>query len=137
VVAKRKIQTLAIHFIVYHLTDKVVCFRYEIVQKRKVIVVSGFGVDKIIVFCAYCVCRPMPDIDSLMQEWPADVEQQLRETGLPIVDLDCDLPQYVDIVCSKYIMSESDQKLLIKQLLKEYRLISLVPHITFFVLWNW
>jgi len=79
----------------------------------------------------------MPDIDSLMQEWPADVEQQLRETGLPIVDLDCDLPQYVDIVCSKYIMSESDQKLLIKQLLKEYRLISLVPHITFFVLWNW
>jgi hypothetical protein len=44
----------------------------------------------------------MPDIDSLMQEWPADVEQQLQETGLPIADLDCDLPRYVDIVCSKY-----------------------------------
>ncbi|XP_069677558.1 intraflagellar transport protein 46 homolog isoform X3 [Periplaneta americana] len=45
--------------------------------------------------------KTMPDIDSLMQEWPADVEQQLRETGLPIADLDCDLPRYVDIVCSE------------------------------------
>lgn len=52
----------------------------------------------------------MPDIDYLMQEWPADVEQQLGESGLPIADLDCDLPRYVDIVCSKYIMSGSRQK---------------------------
>lgn len=57
-------------------------------------------------------CRPMPDIDYLMQEWPADVEQQLGESGLPIADLDCDLPRYVDIVCSKYIVSESRQNLL-------------------------
>lgn len=46
--------------------------------------------------------KPMPDIDSLMQEWPADVEQQLQETGLPVADLDCDLPRYVDIVCSLF-----------------------------------
>jgi intraflagellar transport protein 46 len=46
--------------------------------------------------------KQMPDIDSLMQEWPANVEQQLRETGLPIADLDCDLPQYVDIICSLF-----------------------------------
>jgi hypothetical protein len=52
--------------------------------------------------CTLVICRPMPDIDSLMQEWPTDVEQQLQETGLPLADLDCDLPQYVDIVCSKY-----------------------------------
>lgn len=60
------------------------------------------------------IYRQMPDIDSLMQEWPADVEQQLRETGLPIADLDCDLPQYVDIVCSKYIMKEVKQNVFIK-----------------------
>lgn len=46
--------------------------------------------------------RSMPDIDSLMQEWPADIEQQLRETGLPLADLDCDLPRYVDIICSVF-----------------------------------
>lgn len=46
--------------------------------------------------------KPMPDIDSLMQEWPADVEQQLQETGLPVADLDCALPRYVDIVCSLF-----------------------------------
>lgn len=57
------------------------------------------------------ICRQMPDIDSLMQEWPADVEQQLRETGLPVADLDCDLPQYVDIICSKYIMKEVKQNM--------------------------
>jgi intraflagellar transport protein 46 len=44
----------------------------------------------------------MPDIDSLMQEWPADVEQQLQKTGLPIAELDCGLARYVDVVCSKY-----------------------------------
>jgi intraflagellar transport protein 46 len=53
----------------------------------------------------------MPDIDNLMQEWPAGVEQQLGESGLPIADLDCDLPQYVDIVCSKYKGCESKQNL--------------------------
>ncbi|PSN30857.1 Intraflagellar transport protein 46 [Blattella germanica] len=46
--------------------------------------------------------KQMPDIDSLMQEWPAEVEQQLRETGLPIADLDCELSRYVDIVCSLF-----------------------------------
>jgi intraflagellar transport protein 46 len=56
----------------------------------------------------------MPDIDSLMQEWPANVEQQLRETGLPIADLDCDLPQYVDIICSKYVINEVKLNLLAK-----------------------
>ncbi|CAG2061227.1 unnamed protein product, partial [Timema podura] len=45
--------------------------------------------------------RSMPDIDGLMQEWPSDLEQQLREVGLPTDDLDCDLPSFVDIVCSE------------------------------------
>nr|CAD7269412.1 unnamed protein product [Timema shepardi] len=46
--------------------------------------------------------RSMPDIDGLMQEWPSDLEQQLREVGLPTDDLDCDLPSFVDIVCSLF-----------------------------------
>ncbi|KAK7792530.1 hypothetical protein R5R35_008637 [Gryllus longicercus] len=44
--------------------------------------------------------KPMPDIDNLMQEWPGECEQRLRELGLPSPDLDCDLSKYVDIICS-------------------------------------
>ncbi|XP_046989909.1 intraflagellar transport protein 46 homolog isoform X1 [Schistocerca americana] len=44
--------------------------------------------------------KPMPDIDNLMQEWPAEFEQQLQEIGLPTADLDCNLLKYVDIICN-------------------------------------
>ncbi len=27
--------------------------------------------------------KPMPDIDRLMQEWPPEVEEMLKETGIP------------------------------------------------------
>ncbi|XP_073987630.1 intraflagellar transport 46 isoform X2 [Rhodnius prolixus] len=42
--------------------------------------------------------RPMPDIDTLMQEWPPDFEQKLNEVGLPLEELDVDLLTYVDII---------------------------------------
>lgn len=41
----------------------------------------------------------MPDIDSLMQEWPPAFEEKLNQLGLPTGDLDCDLPTLVDIIC--------------------------------------
>ncbi|KAM4537486.1 intraflagellar transport protein 46 homolog [Odontesthes bonariensis] len=44
--------------------------------------------------------RPMPDIDSLMQEWPAELEEQLGRLQLPPARLGCGLSQYVDIVCA-------------------------------------
>ncbi|XP_034020314.1 intraflagellar transport protein 46 homolog isoform X2 [Thalassophryne amazonica] len=44
--------------------------------------------------------RPMPDIDSLMQEWPAEMEQALERLRLPPARLDCSLTQYADLVCS-------------------------------------
>lgn len=44
--------------------------------------------------------KNMPDIDTLMQEWPAEFEDVLREVGLPTAELDCDLGQYVELVCS-------------------------------------
>ncbi|XP_043238712.1 intraflagellar transport protein 46 homolog isoform X2 [Amphibalanus amphitrite] len=44
--------------------------------------------------------KPMPDIDYLMQEWPAEFEEVLSSTHLPTADLDCDLATYVDIICS-------------------------------------
>ncbi|KAM6909117.1 intraflagellar transport protein 46 homolog [Xenentodon cancila] len=43
---------------------------------------------------------PMPDIDSLMQEWPAELEEQLGRLQLPPARLHCGLAQYVDIICS-------------------------------------
>ncbi|XP_062616222.1 intraflagellar transport protein 46 homolog isoform X1 [Saccostrea cucullata] len=44
--------------------------------------------------------KNMPDIDTLMQEWPPEFEELLKEVGLPTAELDCDLPQYVELICS-------------------------------------
>ncbi|XP_048486161.1 intraflagellar transport protein 46 homolog [Plutella xylostella] len=41
----------------------------------------------------------MPDIDSLMQEWPETMEETLNDVGFPPADLDCSLSQYADLVC--------------------------------------
>ncbi|XP_030287122.1 intraflagellar transport protein 46 homolog [Sparus aurata] len=44
--------------------------------------------------------RAMPDIDSLMQEWPAELEEQLGRLQLPPARLNCSPAQYADIICS-------------------------------------
>nr|KAG5706741.1 hypothetical protein BaRGS_007244 [Batillaria attramentaria] len=44
--------------------------------------------------------RNMPDIDTLMQEWPPEFEELLKEVSLPTADLDCDLGQFTEIICS-------------------------------------
>lgn len=44
--------------------------------------------------------RVMPDIDGLMQQWPAQVEEKLNELQLDLSELDCDLPQLVDVACN-------------------------------------
>ncbi|XP_054608698.1 intraflagellar transport protein 46 homolog [Dunckerocampus dactyliophorus] len=44
--------------------------------------------------------RAMPDIDTLMQEWPPDVEETLGGVHLPHAGLHCSLRQYCDIVCA-------------------------------------
>lgn len=44
--------------------------------------------------------KNMPDIETLMQEWPTEFEDVLKEIGLPNAELDCDLKQYVDILCA-------------------------------------
>ncbi|CAH0388823.1 unnamed protein product [Bemisia tabaci] len=46
--------------------------------------------------------RPMPDIDSLMQEWPPELEQKLNQVGLPLDELDCDLPTLIDVICGLF-----------------------------------
>ena len=43
----------------------------------------------------------MPDIDTLMQEWPADFEDALKEVGIPNAELDCTLQEYADLTCGK------------------------------------
>ncbi|XP_022671970.1 intraflagellar transport protein 46 homolog [Varroa jacobsoni] len=42
--------------------------------------------------------RPMPDIESLMQEWPQEVEDALRDLALPSAQLSCSLDEYVNII---------------------------------------
>ncbi|XP_063059802.1 intraflagellar transport protein 46 homolog isoform X2 [Engraulis encrasicolus] len=43
--------------------------------------------------------RTMPDIDSLMQEWPPEFEELLGKVSLPTADINCDLAEYIDIIC--------------------------------------
>ncbi|XP_030648926.1 intraflagellar transport protein 46 homolog isoform X2 [Chanos chanos] len=43
--------------------------------------------------------RPMPDIDTLMQEWPPEFEELLGKISLPTADINCDLAEYIDIIC--------------------------------------
>ncbi|XP_062301196.1 intraflagellar transport protein 46 homolog isoform X2 [Scomber scombrus] len=44
--------------------------------------------------------RSMPDIDSLMQEWPAELEELLGRLQLPPARLHCSLQEYCDSICS-------------------------------------
>jgi len=44
--------------------------------------------------------RPMPDIESLMQVWPPQFEDELSRCQLPPKDLDVSLEDYVRIVCA-------------------------------------
>ncbi len=44
----------------------------------------------------------MPNIDDLMQEWPENFEEMLKEVALPTADIDCDLATYVDMICGAF-----------------------------------
>ncbi|XP_062894243.1 intraflagellar transport protein 46 homolog isoform X2 [Mobula hypostoma] len=44
--------------------------------------------------------KPMPDIESLMQEWPPEFEELLGKVSLPTAEMKCDLPQYIDMICA-------------------------------------
>ncbi|XP_030033999.2 intraflagellar transport protein 46 homolog [Manduca sexta] len=44
----------------------------------------------------------MPDIDTLMEEWPESMEETLNEVGFPSASIDCSLSQYVDLVCGLF-----------------------------------
>ena len=52
----------------------------------------------------------MPDIEVLMQEWPAQFEASLKEIGLPLASLNCDLAQYADIICGKHCAAASSSR---------------------------
>ncbi|EOA96320.1 UPF0360 protein C11orf60-like protein, partial [Anas platyrhynchos] len=43
--------------------------------------------------------RPMPDIETLMQEWSPEFEELLGKVGLPTAEMNCDLAEYVDMIC--------------------------------------
>ncbi|XP_003229018.2 intraflagellar transport protein 46 homolog isoform X3 [Anolis carolinensis] len=44
--------------------------------------------------------RPMPDIETLMQEWPPEFEELLGKVSLPTADIDASLAEYTDMVCA-------------------------------------
>merc|ERR1719181_543986 len=44
--------------------------------------------------------KQMPDIEALMQIWPAPIEEMLETTRLPDADLAVDLADYVRLMCS-------------------------------------
>lgn len=46
--------------------------------------------------------RPTPDIDSLMVEWPPQMEQTLNTVGFPSAQLDCSLTFYIELMCGLF-----------------------------------
>lgn len=44
--------------------------------------------------------RPMPSIDSLMQEWPPELEELLQRHPPPASTLCCSTAEYADIICA-------------------------------------
>lgn len=44
--------------------------------------------------------KPMPDIEQLMQIWPAPIEELLEHNPLPDADISLDLASYVRMVCA-------------------------------------
>jgi len=67
--------------------------------------------------------RPMPDIESIMSQWPSNVEQKLKSQDsdyIPSADnLDCTLDNYSKIVCSLFdipVHETSDDSNLIQSL---------------------
>ncbi|KAK9510073.1 hypothetical protein O3M35_004935 [Rhynocoris fuscipes] len=55
--------------------------------------------------------RPMPDIDTLMQEWPDEFEKKLNDVGLPLEELDIDLLTYVDLICRLFDIPTYDNRI--------------------------
>ncbi|POI29134.1 hypothetical protein CIB84_007116, partial [Bambusicola thoracicus] len=52
-------------------------------------------------FCfSFFLYRPMPDIETLMQEWSPEFEELLGKVGLPTAEMNCDLAEYVDMICA-------------------------------------
>lgn len=45
---------------------------------------------------------PMPDLDDLMQEWPANIENLLKFYGFPSWKLNGSISKYIDIVCCMF-----------------------------------
>lgn len=43
----------------------------------------------------------MPEVSTLMAEWPAKFEDAIRNLSLPGSQLDCSLKEYIDIICGK------------------------------------
>ncbi|XP_011950919.1 intraflagellar transport protein 46 homolog isoform X1 [Ovis aries] len=43
---------------------------------------------------------PMPDIDTLMQEWSPEFEELLGKVSLPTAEIDCSLAEYIDMICA-------------------------------------
>lgn len=44
--------------------------------------------------------RNMPDLDSLMQEWPPEFESTLREVALPKPEIDLSTEEYSKVLCA-------------------------------------
>jgi len=49
----------------------------------------------------------MPSIESLMQEWPPDVEETLKRSALPSADMEVELETYVDMVSAVAYMTRT------------------------------
>lgn len=46
--------------------------------------------------------KTIPDIDTLMTEWPSKMEQTLNNIGFPNANLNCSLKFYIELMCGMF-----------------------------------
>lgn len=56
--------------------------------------------------------KNMPDVEDLMQEWPADIEKLLEVTKLPSAQLAVDTPEFARITCALLDIPVRDGKMI-------------------------
>ncbi|XP_044756841.1 intraflagellar transport protein 46 homolog isoform X2 [Coccinella septempunctata] len=54
--------------------------------------------------------EPMPDIDDLMQEWPEEIENQLKEHGFPAPEPHMTLTEYLELICDVFQIPTTKNK---------------------------
>lgn len=80
--------------------------------------------------------RPLQEIDTLMTEWPPEMERALNSLGFPSGSLNCSLTYYIELICSLLDISISAKRAQADYILALHTLFNLYLAVKNSVNWN-